>query len=100
MAQKIMRFRQSHFAAMRQVCEEEGLLESTQCRQTEHVDVFYDEEMFESRKRLFEEFKNEMPHEAAQYTVYEAKDAKEVRARKRPHPIVTLTHPKEISLGR
>ena len=80
MAQKIIRFRQMHFSTMRRVCEEEGLMEVTQCRQTEHVDVFYDYKMFESQKRKFEEFRNDMPLEAAQYTIYESKDAKEVRS--------------------
>lgn len=101
MAQKIIRFRQMHFSAMRRVCEEEGLLEATQCRQTEHVDVFYDGAMFESQKRKFEEFRNDMPQEAAQYTVYESKDAIEVRPRycRRPH-VAMLMYPKEIPLGR
>ena len=79
MAQKIIRFRQMHFSIIRRVCEEEGLMEFTQCRRTEHVDVFYDNQIFESQKRKFEEFRNDMPLEAANYTIYESNDAKEVR---------------------
>lgn len=80
MAQKIIRFRASHFSEMKRVCEEEHIMEAAQCRNTENCEVFYNKDVFESAKKSRMIFEQEMPEEAAKYsyTVYESKDAIEV----------------------
>lgn len=78
MAKKIIRFRTSHFAELKRVSEEEGILENTQCREVEHCDVYYDPEAFESAKEKLKAFKADMPEEAANAQVHDSAGAIEV----------------------
>ncbi|KAH7910011.1 FAD dependent oxidoreductase-domain-containing protein [Hygrophoropsis aurantiaca] len=76
-AKAIMRFRLSHLGEMRRVAAEEQLVEASQCREVESVDVYYDQGVFDKAKRKLEAYRRDMPVESAPYRVYEAAEARE-----------------------
>lgn len=75
MAKKLIRFRLSHFAELKRVSEEEGILEQTQCREVEHCDVYYDTKSFNSAKKKLGVYKADMGMEAANFQVHGSRDA-------------------------
>lgn len=75
MAKKIIKFRMDHFSELKAVSEEEGILHYTQCREVEHCDVYYDQELFTSAKEKYEIYKTDLPEEAAEYQLHESKEA-------------------------
>jgi hypothetical protein len=78
MAKRLIRFRSSHFAELKRVSEEEGILEQTQCRDVEHCDVYYDPEIFDSAKKKLEVYKTDMATEADAFQVHNSQEAIEV----------------------
>lgn len=78
MAKKLIRFRLRHFAELKRISEEEGILEQTQCREVEHCDVYYDPETFDSAKKRLQVYKTDMATEAAGFQVHNSQEAMEV----------------------
>lgn len=77
-AKQIIKFRLRHFPELRQVVEEEDMLEETRCRSVEHSEVYYDRDLLEAARRKFKVFEADMPEEAAKFEFYEAEQAIEV----------------------
>ncbi|KAH7920486.1 FAD dependent oxidoreductase [Leucogyrophana mollusca] len=75
MAKAIMRFRLSHLEEMKRVAAEEHLVEESQCREVEAVDVYFDQGLFEKAKRKLEVYRRDMPVESSSYRVFEASEA-------------------------
>ncbi|KAL4066847.1 FAD dependent oxidoreductase [Scleroderma yunnanense] len=76
-AEKVIKFRLAHLHQLRQVAEEEGILEASQWREVDLVDVFYEQEMFEREKAKLRKYERDLPFEASHHQVYEEAQAKE-----------------------
>jgi hypothetical protein len=77
-AKKVIRFRLAHFSEMKRVSEEEDILKETQCREVEHCEVYFDQELFDSAKKNFEIFRADLAKEATDIQGYDSKDGIEV----------------------
>ncbi|KAF9235862.1 FAD dependent oxidoreductase-domain-containing protein [Melanogaster broomeanus] len=73
-AQQIMRFRLAHLEVLSAVAEEEP--DSADCREVETVDVHFHETAFVEAKRKLSIYKEDMPHEASTYRVWEGEEAR------------------------
>ncbi|KAH9064955.1 FAD dependent oxidoreductase [Lactarius vividus] len=74
-AKRIIRFRLSHLPAVRGAVEDIGVLDYSQVRDVEKLDVYFDRGSFEENLKALEEWKADMPDEAAGCYVFEGKEA-------------------------
>ncbi|KAI9452178.1 FAD dependent oxidoreductase [Lactarius psammicola] len=74
-AKRIIRFRLAHLPALRDAVEDVGALEYSQIRDVEKLDVYFDRGTFEESVKALEEWKADMPEEAAGCRVVEGKEA-------------------------
>ena len=77
-AKRIIRFRLAHLPALREAVEDIGALDYSQVRDVEKLDVYFDRVTFEENIKALEEWKADMPEEAAGFCVVEGKDATQV----------------------
>lgn len=77
-AKRIIRFRLAHLPALREAVEDIGALDYSQVRDVEKLDVYFDRGEFEGGLKALEEWKADMPEEAAGFCVVEGKEATEV----------------------
>lgn len=76
-AQKLIKFRLAHLQELRQVAEEEGILDKSQWRAVDLVDVYYDHRSFDRAKVKLSKYQQDLPFEASHHRVYEAAEALE-----------------------
>jgi hypothetical protein len=74
-AEKLMRFHLAHLDAYKTVAQDAGIVEYCQIRDVESVEVSVTAEGWESRKRLFQTWKNDMPLEAKDWNCIEGPEA-------------------------
>jgi hypothetical protein len=77
-AKRIIRFRLAHLPALREAVEDIGALDYSQVRDVEKLDVYFDRDTFEENIKALEEWKADMPEEAAGFCVVEGKEATQV----------------------
>ncbi|KAI6042479.1 FAD dependent oxidoreductase [Pisolithus marmoratus] len=76
-AQKLIKFRLAHLQELRKVAEEEGILDISQWRAVDLVDVYYDSRSFDKAKDKLSKYQQDLPFEASHHRVYEAAEVKE-----------------------
>lgn len=74
-AQKLIKFRLAHLQELQRVAEEEGILDKSQWRAVDLVDVYYDERSFDKAKEKLSKYQRDLPFEASHHRVYEAAEA-------------------------
>ncbi|KAI6039222.1 FAD dependent oxidoreductase [Pisolithus marmoratus] len=74
-AQKVIKFRLAHLQELRRVAEEEGILELSEWRAVDSVDVYYDSRSFTNAKAKLSKYQQDLPFEASHHRVYEAAEA-------------------------
>ncbi|KIJ08161.1 hypothetical protein PAXINDRAFT_89294 [Paxillus involutus ATCC 200175] len=74
-AQKMIKFRLAHLHELRRVAEEEGVLEESQWREVETVDVFYNQAQFDKAKVKVQRYQQDLPFESSHHRVYESAEA-------------------------
>ncbi|KIK93832.1 hypothetical protein PAXRUDRAFT_828573 [Paxillus rubicundulus Ve08.2h10] len=74
-AQKMIKFRLAHLHELRRVAEEEGVLEESQWREVETVDVFYNQAQFDKAKMKVQRYQQDLPFESSHHRVYESAEA-------------------------
>ncbi|KAI9437016.1 FAD dependent oxidoreductase [Lactarius indigo] len=74
-AKRIIRFRLAHLPAVREAVDDIGALNYSQVRDVEKLDVYFDRGTFEESLKALEEWKADMPEEAAGCCVVEGKEA-------------------------
>lgn len=74
-AKRVIRFRLAHLPALREAVEDIGTLDYSQVRDVEKLDVYFDLGEFEESLKALEEWKLDMPEEAAGFYVVEGKEA-------------------------
>lgn len=77
-AKRIIRFRLAHLPALREAVENIGALDYSLVRDVEKLDVYFDRGTFEGSIMALEEWKTDMPEEAASCYVIEGKEAAQV----------------------
>jgi hypothetical protein len=85
MAQRILRWRLSHFHELQRVAIDEGLLGDSQIRNVESLDVYLSEDEYTNAKKLLEIWRKDMPEEA-KFT--HALDGEEAMLVRRPLTII------------
>jgi hypothetical protein len=73
-AKQIIRFRLSHFPQILAAATEENLLDESQCREIEALDVFYDPKSYQIAKSKLATYRRELPEESVTYKCYEGAD--------------------------
>lgn len=68
-------FRRSHITKLLRVASEEDILKESQCRETEHLDVFTSPTTFTAAKDNLAKWKAEMPLESSSFLSYEREEA-------------------------
>ena len=79
-AKLITRFRLAHIDELRRVAEKEEVLEASQCREVETLDVFLDQGAFEEAVAGLEEWKADMKLESAGFETFDGEQARQVSA--------------------
>ena len=77
-AKKIIRFRLAHLEEFLAVAENEGVLEDSEVRRVETVDVHFDLKQWEAAKSKVEEYKRDMPTESAEMKIWDGAEAAKV----------------------
>ena len=80
MAKRIIRWRLSHLQELKRVAQEEGIVEHTQIRDVEFLDVYYNLEDFKKAVECLRAWKADMPDEAEGVHTVNGAEAIEVRA--------------------
>ncbi len=78
-AAQIIRFRLSHLAELLSIAAEEGLLEDSQCRETESYDVYQDTTLYHHAKQLLQVYTEDLPVEGSDFRIIEDKETLAVR---------------------
>jgi glycine/D-amino acid oxidase-like deaminating enzyme len=78
-AQKMIKFRLAHLHELRRAAEEEGVLEESQWREVETVDVFYNQDRFDKAKMKVQRYQQDLAFESSHHRVYESAEAIQVR---------------------
>ena len=63
---------------MQKIAAAEGIVDASQVRATEHVEVYMDAEAFGEAREKLEGWKKEMPEEAAPFVAYDGIDISQV----------------------
>lgn len=77
-AKRIIRFRLAHLSALREAIEDIGVLDYTQIRDVEKLDVYFEQDTFEEHVKALEVWRKDMPEEAAGSRIVEGGDAAKV----------------------
>ena len=64
MAKRIINWRLSHHQELQRVAEEEGILDHSQIRDVEGLDVYCTQDKYQMEKEAYEVWKTDMPKEA------------------------------------
>ncbi|KAI6039217.1 hypothetical protein EDC04DRAFT_2568691, partial [Pisolithus marmoratus] len=78
-AQKVIKFQLAHLQELRRVAEEEGILELSEWRAVDSVDVYYDSCSFTNTKAKLSKYQQDLPFKASHHRVYKAAEAIEVQ---------------------
>ena len=79
-AQKMTKFRLAHLHELRQAAGEESILDTSQWRQVELVDAYYNQELFAKAKAKAEAYQRALPLGESHHRVYESAEAIQVRS--------------------
>lgn len=79
-AKLLVQFRLAHVGEMRSIAAAENILDASQVRVTEHLEVYLDEEKFQEARDKLARWQEEMPDEASSYVAYEGTEATQVRS--------------------
>ncbi len=71
-------FRRAHLAEVQRISAAEGIQEQSQCRETEHLDVFTCPKAFAEAKKNLAKWRVAMPAESASFVCHEREEAIEV----------------------
>ncbi|CCM03701.1 uncharacterized protein FIBRA_05847 [Fibroporia radiculosa] len=74
-AQQTIRFRMSHLNEIKRIAEAEDVLKESECRETEHIDVFTCPQAFSEAKEKLSKWKVDMPIESNTFGYYDKEDA-------------------------
>ncbi|THH10585.1 hypothetical protein EW145_g1235 [Phellinidium pouzarii] len=74
-AAKLIRFRQMHIHELISTATEEDILEESQCREVDSLDVYLTRETFEEGKTQLQVWKEDMPEEAKDFVWVEGEEA-------------------------
>lgn len=74
----MIRFRLAHLEEMLAISKIEDILEVSQCREVEHVDIYTESESYEEVKQLLKLWKADMPHEAVNFRAEDGPEAVQV----------------------
>ncbi|KAH9891207.1 FAD dependent oxidoreductase [Cubamyces lactineus] len=74
-AKTMVAFRRAHLAEVRRIAIEEGILQESQVRETEHLDVFTCPKAFAESKAKLAEWRAAMPLESSSFVAYEREEA-------------------------
>ncbi|KAJ8463217.1 hypothetical protein ONZ51_g10390 [Trametes cubensis] len=74
-AKAIVAFRRAHLVEVQRIAIEEGILQESQVRETEHLDVFTCPKAFAESKARLEEWRAAMPLESSSFVTYEREEA-------------------------
>lgn len=77
-ARKILRFRLAHLPEILRVAGELGLTQEAQVRKVQFVSAYFHEESWEYALERFQEFKEGMPEESAEWVAYSGSSVPEV----------------------
>jgi hypothetical protein len=77
-AKRIIRFRLAHLSALREAVEDIDVLDHSQIRDVEKLDVYFDHDGFKEEVKAFEIWRDDMPEEAADSRVVEGSEAAKV----------------------
>lgn len=77
-AKKLVKFRLAHAHEMQKVAKAEDILDISQVRLTEHIEVYMDPEAFQDAKDKLKGWKDEMPDEAGDFSAYDGIESSEV----------------------
>lgn len=80
MAKAIIRFRLAHLPELIRVAKEEDLLETSQCREVETYDVFFEQGLFEISKEKLRTYLDDNPEETENWAVLESTAHLQVRS--------------------
>lgn len=78
-AKQMIKFRLAHLQEFMHIATSEDIVKESQCRETEHIDVFTCPVSFAEAKDNLVKWKSEMPVEASSFGYCEGRDAIEVR---------------------
>ncbi|KAI0668610.1 FAD dependent oxidoreductase [Trametes maxima] len=76
-AKTMIAFRRAHLTEMQRIVVEEGILEQSQCRETEHLGVFTCPKAFAESKVNLERWRSAMPVESESFVCHERAEAVE-----------------------
>lgn len=71
-------FRRAHLAEVQRIVAAEGIQDQSQCRETEHLDVFTCPKAFAEAKESLTKWRAAMPVESASFVCHEREEAIEV----------------------
>ncbi|KAI0641091.1 FAD dependent oxidoreductase [Trametes meyenii] len=74
-AKVMIAFRRAHLTEIQRIAIEEGILEQSQCRETEHLDVFTCPKAFAESKANLENWRAAMPVESSSFVCHERAEA-------------------------
>lgn len=77
-AKVMIAFRRAHLSEVRRIAEEEDILKESQCRETEHLDVFTCPKAFAAAKENLAKWRAAMPVESSSFVCYEREEAIQV----------------------
>ncbi|KAK6992175.1 J domain-containing protein [Favolaschia claudopus] len=69
MAKRVIEFRLAHLSALIHVCEEEDILEDSQCREVETFDVFFDQETFDAALENLDLYLHDLPEQRKMWRI-------------------------------
>ncbi|KAI0369882.1 FAD dependent oxidoreductase [Pilatotrama ljubarskyi] len=74
-AKVMIAFRRAHLTELLRIATEEGILSESQCRETEHLDVFTCPKAFAASKENLAKWRAAMPAESSSFACYEREEA-------------------------
>ncbi|KAH9850572.1 FAD dependent oxidoreductase [Lenzites betulinus] len=74
-AKRIIAFRRAHLTELQRIVAQEDILKQSQCRETEHVDVFTCPKAFAEAKEKLAKWRAAMPVESSSFVCYEREEA-------------------------
>lgn len=96
---QIIRFRLSHLTELLSIATEEGLLEDSQCRETDSYDVYQDINLYRYAKQLLQTYMEDLPVESSDFRIIEDKESLAVRVPNCSSHSHTHTPPVNVTLN-
>ncbi len=87
----VIAFRRSHITELQRVASIEDILKESQCRETEHLDVFTCPKAFATAKDNLAKWRAEMPFESSTFVSHEREEAIQVSTVVAPYYDKVLT---------